>query len=523
MGGPAFAFLPGMQSALRHPGEPTRYAPYALLGAAACGCLTQALMWKATVGLAWFFVNLALVSAMAFVFRPKRLLATGIVALGNLVLSFSIVYYASDWSLRIAFPANLALLFLLPFVAASDDVRLLPRSLVDGLRRTPRAVTKTVRLPADALNATARDRARSLLRGTLIGLPLAVVFALLLSADPKFSRILWETLGRSGDIGQFGLFSVLTSTGYLLLYMVHRPDEAEAQAVETRPYRAHSQGHELDSRLFAPKRQGPWVRPLTWGVVLAQVAVVFGLFAAVHARELFGGHALARAAGTVTYAEYLHAGFAELLFATVLAVLTIVSGHALLRDRTKVRRQPEGSEGPHGNESIPGGRALALLEVTLLALVGIALASCWQRSSIYEIAYGYTYLRLGVRFVEAAALGVTLLTMLKASLRAWRGYGVGVAALGLASVLAASCFDADLYIARENVARAAAAKDGSGSPYAWKTLDLGYLEGLSRDALPVLRDPYFADETTMAGDLEETWRVKTPARGWRSFRGIAGR
>jgi two-component system, OmpR family, sensor histidine kinase BaeS len=247
--------------------------------------------------------------------------------------------------------------------------------------------------------------------------------------------------------------------------------------------------------------------------VLVQVILVFGIFAAVHARELFGNHALVRAAGTVTYAAYLHAGFAQLLFATVLAVVTVVSGHALLRPRVPAAAR----------EPIPGGRVLVALEVTLLGLVGIALASCWQRSTIYEIAYGYTYLRLAVRFVEGATLGVILLTILKGTARAWRGYGVGVAAIGLATVLVATCFNADLYIARENVARAVAAKDGSGSIYAYKTLDLGYLEDLSRDALPVLDDPYFASQPTTASRLEEVWNRGAPPRGWRSFRGIAGR
>jgi hypothetical protein len=490
----------------------------AFVGAALCGCLTQALLWRASLGLGWFLVNVILVGTTLFTLRPDRRPAAAIVGLANLVLGFAVVYYASEWARWIAFPANLTLLFLLPFVATAREVRFVPRSIVEGIVRAPHAACATAQWPARAFDAKTRDRTRSLLRGTLIGLPLAVLFALLLSADPGFAGMLWSGLDRSGDVGQFALFSVLTSVGYLLLYVIHLPDEPSPDGAESRPYRALHAGPEPKSS--ASRFTLPRVRPLTWGVVLAQVALVFALFAVVHARELFAGHEFARAAGTVTYAEYLHAGFTRLLCATVLAVATVVLGHILLRPRAVSGGAAR--DDSLADEPIPGGRAIAGLEGVLLGLVGVALASCWQRSSIYEIAYGYTYLRLAVRFIELGVLGLVALTLVKSVARSWRGYEVGVAALGLVVLLAAACFNADLYVARGNVARAADVETGSGSPYAWKTLDQDYLAGLSRDALPVLQEPYFVAAPNLANGLRESWTSKTP-RGWRSFRGLSGR
>jgi hypothetical protein len=247
------------------------------------------------------------------------------------------------------------------------------------------------------------------------------------------------------------------------------------------------------------------------------LVLVFGLFAVVHAQEFFGGHALARARGTVTYAEYLHAGFEELLCATILAVLTVLVGHVLLRDRGFFHRSVDAPA------SIPGGRSLAILEVVLLALVGVALASCWQRSSVYEVAYGYTYFRLAVRFIEVAVAVLVALTIVKAVARSWRGFRTAMAMAYFATLLAAAGFNADRYIARENVARAAAAKDGTGSPFAYKPLDLDYLEGLSQDAFPVLADTYFDSDPDAAAHLEAAWTRGSSSRGWRSFRGLAGR
>src|SRR4029078_3601376 len=104
----------------------------------------------------------------------------------------------------------------------------------------------------------------------------------------------------------------------------------------------------------------------------------------------FAGHALARAHGTVTYAEYLHAGFAQLLVAAALAVLTVGVGHRLVG-----ARGPDVVKAP----SSKAGVWLGAIETTLLALTCVTLLSCWQRVRIYEVAYRYTYLRRALGFL----------------------------------------------------------------------------------------------------------------------------
>jgi hypothetical protein len=502
-----------METAERQPRD-TKRAPAILAGAALAGFLTQGLLWKADLGLGWFLVDVILVATTIIVLRPVRWLAAGVVAAANLTLGFVVVYYASDWALRLAFPANLALLFLLPFVSTAKQVEEVPGSILERILRTPHAIRTTARLPAQVLDSATRDRARSVVRGSLIGLPLALLFSLLLSSDPKFTSLIWGTLSRSGDVSWFGLLSVLTSLGYLVVYILHLPEPTLLPAPRALPYRAEPHEGGLAAKSLGV--QLPRVRPLTWGVVIAQVALVFGLFAAVNARELFIGHDVARAVGTGTYAEYLHTGFTRLLCATILAVATVVLGHSLMR-------HPDRGDPAVRRQLIPGGRPLAALELLLLALVGVALASSWQRSTLYEVAYGYTYLRLAVRFAEFAVLGLLLLTMVKAGARSWLGYPVGVAGVLLGTVMLAACFNADLYVARGNVARAAAVRSGDGSPYAYKTLDLPYLAGLSRDAAPVLRDAYFALEPDPANELQRAWDGKDDAKDWRSFRGLSGR
>jgi hypothetical protein len=206
-----------------------------------------------------------------------------------------------------------------------------------------------------------------------------------------------------------------------------------------------------------------------------------------------------RAPGSLTYARYLHAGFYEVLFATMLSVCLVVVGHRLLR-----------SPGDRASSApVPGGRVLSSLEGALLVLTGITVASCWQRLGVYEDAYGASHLRLGVAFIEVAILGIVLLTLGKVVMRRWTGHAGAVLAFGVAIAVVASGFDADSYVARTNLDRAS-----HGKP-----LDVAYLTSLSGDARHLLDHPFVAAHPELAARLEASFCAPR-ASSWRSFRGL---
>lgn len=244
----------------------------------------------------------------------------------------------------------------------------------------------------------------------------------------------------------------------------------------------------------------PRVTPLAWAMVVGQVATVFGLFVVVNLRHLFAGRALVRAPGATTYASYLHAGFAQLLLATALSVCLVLVGHRLLRPRGRNadRALP-----------VPGGRALVVLEATLLALSGVTVASCAQRLAIYEEAYGATRLRLGVVFIGLAILGLLALTLMKVVARDWSGHGGATLTFLAGLAVFASGFNADAYVATTNLNRAARGE----------YLDVDYLSSLSRDASGVLAHPLLLGKPGLARTLEETL-CREESVGWRARRGI---
>jgi hypothetical protein len=484
-----------------------RHALAAVSLAVLAGGATQALFWKTGLGLNFFVWDVFVLAASVTLFRRPRtagaagLGATAWGAIGAcLLLGFSIVRYASAWTLFIAAPVVVVTLHVLPLllrerVSLAELSRLPSRALV-ALVDVPEAIFGAARLPAVALGGVGSGVLGGLSRGLLLGLPTAGLFALLLASDTDFARSLEHVRAALGDVTLFAGFSLATGATYLVTDTLHRRRRRLALRATPEgeiPYRAPPS--ESSPVIAAPVGR---VSVVTWATVVGQVTLVFALFVAANLRHLFGGEAVVRAPGSVTYAAYLHAGFAELLCATILSVCLVLAGHALLRPRGDAAL----------DAPVPGGRLLATLEGALLVLTGVTVASCWQRLRIYEDAYGASHLRLGVAFVELSVLGVLALTLVKVFARAWTGHAGALLALGAGIAVLATGFNTDAYVARTNLDRAAA-----GRP-----LDVAYLASLSGDARAALDHPFVKRDPALAARLEASFC--RPARDLRSFRGL---
>jgi hypothetical protein len=464
------------------------------------GGVTQALFWRTTLGLNFWVWDVCAVVTSVLVFQRGSLRATAWGAmLACVALGFFLVRYESAWTLSIAFPSTLVLLAALPLLLSDRpglaDLSGVPTRMVAALGRAPSAVVETGRLPGVAFAGAPPGLLKAVARGLFVGLPTASVFTFLLASDTDFARSLVRARGQLGDTALFAGWSALTAAAYVVAHFLHAGRaEARDAALSDRPYRTTSLG-----RAVTAITRRPSVSVVTWAMVIGQVTLVFALFVAANVRHLFGGSALVRAPGSLTYARYLHAGFYEVLFATMLSVCLVVVGHRLLR-----------SPGDRASSApVPGGRVLSSLEGALLVLTGITVASCWQRLGVYEDAYGASHLRLGVAFIEVAILGIVLLTLGKVVMRRWTGHAGAVLAFGVAIAVVASGFDADSYVARTNLDRAS-----HGKP-----LDVAYLTSLSGDARHLLDHPFVAAHPELAARLEASFCAPR-ASSWRSFRGL---
>jgi hypothetical protein len=203
----------------------------------------------------------------------------------------------------------------------------------------------------------------------------------------------------------------------------------------------------------------PVARTFEWLLPVGIVVALLALFVVAQLAAMFGGHDYVARTTGMTYADYVHQGFAQLCVATVLT-LGLVAAAA-----TKARRETR--------------RDRTVLRVALgvlCALTLVVVASALDRMHVYEEAYGFTRLRLLVTLFEGW-LGLLVILVLAAGIRlrgAWLPMATVVS--GAIALLGLAWLNPDAYIAGHNVDR----YEHTG------TIDTSYLAGLSADAAPAL-------------------------------------
>ncbi len=476
-----------------------------VLAAALVGGLAlQALFFGAEIGANWLICTSLCVSALiAGAPREKRTPVAWLAAAGAVLTSAGVVYRASAWALWVSVPATAIALVIAAFAVTDgtrwSDVGNMP-SRWRGAFRPIGAVADAARVP---LVATRSGPWRVVLGGVAVGTPVALAFGLLFSGDAGFMSVLDAAWRRLDIAARVVTWTLVSAAGLLFVSRLHEARNVPvAAATRDVAFRSTSNGPSPAMGMQTTTDPSPQraFTPLAWGIVLAQVAAVFGVFSIAHARELFAGHAFVRSAAHVTYSGHLHRGFNALTVAVVASVVLVSYGHhRFARAEVEVA-----ASAPTGR----GTAAIAAVELALLALTGIAAASCWQRLRIYEEAYGATYLRVGVALVVLFAFGVLLLTAARSIARRWRGHASAVVGLAAALGLAASGFNADAYVARANLERAE-----RGHP-----LDVRYLAGLGSDACEVAGHSYLREHPDIRAILRSGWSATSGGSGWRAWR-----
>ena len=301
-----------------------------------------------------------------------------------------------------------------------------------GLRGLP-WLGRTLRAFGGGTNAAAVTR--TVLLSVLGVLVFGLLFA---SGDAIFGHWVSSVLPNVEDSLALRLFVMVAVGGSVLAaaYLAINPPQVERPAVR-RPAQ-----HRFE-----------WLAP----VLL--VDAVFVLFLVAQAAAFFGGHDYIQRTTGLTYAEYVHQGFAQLTIATLLTLLVVWAAARKARLDTAADR---------------AWLRASLGALCLLTLVVVA--SALHRMDLYQDAYGFTRLRLVVDLFEGW-LGLVVVGVLVAGI-GLRGAWLPRLALlsGAALLLGLAVANPDAWIARHNVERYQA----TGK------VDWSYLRTLSLDAAPTL-------------------------------------
>jgi two-component system sensor histidine kinase BaeS len=198
-----------------------------------------------------------------------------------------------------------------------------------------------------------------------------------------------------------------------------------------------------------------------WLAPVALVDLVFLMFLVAQATVFFGGHDYLRRTTGLTYAEYVHQGFGQLIVATALTLLVVwAASHKASIETDADRLWLRGALG------------------VLCALALVVVVSALYRMHLYQEAYGFSQLRLLVDTFEIW-LGLIVVAVMVAGIRL-RGAWLPRMALVSAAVmlLGLAALNPDAWIARHNLDR----YEETGK------VDWAYFGDLSNDAIPTIVD-----------------------------------
>ncbi|MCM3126987.1 DUF4153 domain-containing protein [Paenibacillus provencensis] len=391
-------------------------------------------------------------------------------------------------------------------------LHLIPRNL----RHFPTAFTSITSSYSKRVNEGSRAVSRKILFGLAISAPLVIiVISLLSSADGMFERLMFgiprwldevtysEGFFRFMWIFLFTLFFFGYVYGFVQPVSARKMDSEIAYWKETNTSTAHegdiSKGefewdtgttvikdkiHESNSDTLRLR-----IDPIIASTVLTMVNVVYLVFVILQFTYLFGAFEGALPEG-MTYADYARRGFAELMLVALLnfGILMTILLYTENRGSSRLRLFQKG-----------------MLYILVICSI-IILYSAFSRLTMYEEAYGFTYLR----FLVHAFMLLLAVLMVIAGLRIHferiplaKCYIV----FGLAAYVAINYAGMDTYIAEKNIERY----------HIHQKMDTYFLSSLSMDAVPVLIE-FSRENPEIQIDLRADYnRLNEREQAWWSF------
>ncbi len=335
-------------------------------------------------------------------------------------------------------------------------------------------------LLAQAVNRS-RDRGQStrvvagrIALGLIIALPFLIVFAVLFaSADLVFGK--WvDTLFKAIQIPDLFGHAILTvflgwfamgglayalsrtqNAGFVKIQADAAPGETSETAAESGP--AEDQSVPSVQIQNVPMRR--MLGSIETSVILFSIDILFAIFVGIQFAALFGREAFIRSQG-ITYSEYARRGFFELLAVSLITLGLILAIEFVARRET-----------PRQQVVFLAGSGL------MIGMTIVILASAYERMELYELAYGFTQLRVypHIFMIWLAVLFAAFLICLVT--QRVRLFATACLAFAIGYVVTMDILNPDAFIVQQNIARYQAGN---------KEFDVEYLGSLSEDSIPYL-------------------------------------
>lgn len=313
----------------------------------------------------------------------------------------------------------------------------------------------------------------AVLRGLLFVIPILLVFSMLLSsADTVFADSIESLFGWLYSANVYDIIDPLFVAGIMGWLMLSALSYALARLIPE----LEGLPEEADPNL-KKKHSTFRIGMIEATMVLGSVALLFGFFVLIQFAYLFGGQS--NIAETLNYSQYARRGFFELV-----AVAILVLGMILFFNRITLRRD-------NRQGIVFGGLSVVIVGLTMVMLV-----SAWRRMELYELAYGFTHLRV-LTHVFMFWLGVLLVFAILNVMRVRTNiFALGVLLSCIGYIATLNVMNVDNTIAERNI-QAYFAEETE------RELDICYLRTLSVDALSAMYDFYYQIPETDDNQLQD--------------------
>lgn len=287
-----------------------------------------------------------------------------------------------------------------------------------------------------------------LIIGILISVPiLAVILWLLSSADMMFKNI-FINIPLLKIFKHFLVIILVSVYAICFLWALLKAFDERCAASEN-----NIKYNKTSWKLF--------LDPVVLLTILFLINTVFAIFSFIQFRYLFGGSSFI-GPSSFTYAEYARRGFAELVVVTIINFGILIFGITFVKKESK--------------------KIFTVIRAFLTLLViftFILLVSAFYRMTVYEQAYGFTYLRIFVQAFMAALFFLFIINIVYIWYRKLpiiKSYFI----VSLAIYIILNFANVDVIIAKNNINRYF--ENGQ--------IDMVYLKGLSYDAVPEMQKFY---------------------------------
>lgn len=377
-----------------------------------------------------YMIPIALLSVTYFIFNNELFFFLNIFAI-PILISFMIIYTTdSTYKVWELFKRVISYLFV-PYKYIARLFRVTTSNLKGKLKMT--------------------DNVSKIIKAILIVLPITiVVLALLSSADIIFGNLFGEFLDKLLEVLSIEFIDKLLGRIFILIIVFF-------MIGCTTMYIMYENKHKE-----VIKKENKNRDLLTAKILVSVLNVVYIIFDYIQIKSLI----FHKVASSIDYASYARRGFFELLVVSAINLTIIL-----------IIRRFENKE----NEK--EFNYIKIMDVIMIFLTIIIIASSFLRMHMYEMEYGYTVLRLLVfaaLITEAILMIPTVMYVFNKEFNIVKSYML----ITLVAYLIVNFMNMDYVIAKRNINRY----------YYTKDIDLNYLENYRYDNIPLLVE--FFNNTT---------------------------